>query len=46
MVHQHSQRGGKRTSRNRSRIEQYDYAQTFLIVCEGERTENLRRQPD
>jgi hypothetical protein len=32
-------RGGKRTSRNRSRIEQFDFAQTFLIVCEGERTE-------
>jgi hypothetical protein len=32
-------KGGKRTVRDRARIEQFEYAQTFLIVCEGERTE-------
>lgn len=39
MSHHHANRGGKRTYRNRSVIEQFDYAQTFLIVCEGKRTE-------
>lgn len=34
-----ARKGGKRTVRDRARIEQFDYAQTFLIVCEGERTE-------
>ncbi len=33
------ERGGKRTSGSRTGIGRLDYAQTFLIVCEGERTE-------
>jgi hypothetical protein len=38
MSHHHAGRGGKRSSGQR-RVEAFDYAQTFLIVCEGERTE-------
>jgi hypothetical protein len=34
----HTQRSGKRKSSQR-RVAEFDYAQTFLIVCEGERTE-------
>ena len=35
----HARRGGRRTAQSRDRVAQFDFATTFLIVCEGERTE-------
>jgi hypothetical protein len=39
MSHHHAERSGKRTSKSRRNVGKFDFAQTFLIVCEGERTE-------
>ena len=39
MSRHHEGRGGKRSAKDRSVLEQFNFATTFLIVCEGERTE-------
>ena len=36
----HTRHGGRRTYRGRGPVERFEPAQTFLIVCEGERTEH------